>query len=44
LDHLDRERELGEEVVEELDGGVLVAAGIDPQHPQLGAVVDGVNW
>jgi hypothetical protein len=40
LDLLHPEGELLEEVVEELDGGVLVAAGIDPQHPQPGAVVD----
>jgi hypothetical protein len=41
LDHLDWEGELGQEIVEELDGGLLVAAGIDAEDPEAGAVVDG---
>ena len=41
LDGLDPEREPLEEVVEELDGGGLVALGVDAQHPDAGAVVDG---
>ena len=40
LDDLDPERELLEDVVEELDRGLLVVAGVDPQHPDAGAVVD----
>ena len=35
------DQSIGEEVVEELDGGLLVAAGVDAQHPETGAVVDG---
>ena len=41
LDDLDPEREPLQEVVEELDGGLLVAPVIDAQHAQAGAVVDG---
>ena len=41
LDHLDSEGQFGEEIVEELDGGLLVAFRIDAQHPESGAVVDG---
>ena len=40
LDRLDLERQLGEEVVEELDRGLLIAAGIDAKDPESGAVVD----
>ena len=40
LDHFDVERELLEEVVGELDGGLLVVAGVDPKHADAGAVVD----
>ena len=32
LDHLDSEREPGEEVIEELEGGLLVEAGIPSKH------------
>ena len=41
LDHLDSEGQFGEEIVEELDGGLLVAFRVDAQHPEPGAVVDG---
>ena len=41
LDRNDPEREPLEEVVEELDGGLLVALGVNAQHPDAGAVVDG---
>ena len=37
---LDPEGELLEDVVDELDRGLLVVAGVDPQHPDAGAVVD----
>ena len=37
---VDPERELLADVVEELDRGLLVAAVVDPQHSQPGAVVD----
>ena len=30
LNHLDRERQLGQHVVDELDGGLLIELGIDP--------------
>jgi hypothetical protein len=40
LDDLDPERELLEDVIEELDGGLLVVARVDPQHPDPGAIVD----
>ena len=40
LDHLDAERQLLQDVVEELDRGLLVVARVDPQHPEPGAVVD----
>jgi hypothetical protein len=40
LDDLDPERELLEDVVEELDRGLLVVAWVDPQHADAGAVVD----
>jgi len=41
LDCLDLEREPGDDVVGELDGGLLVAGVVDAQHPQPSAVVDG---
>ena len=41
LDDLDLEGEPFEQVVEELDGGLLVTSRIGPQHPDPGAVVDG---
>src|SRR4029453_14616865 len=41
LDDLDPEREPLQQVVEELDGGLLVATVIDAQHAEPGAVVDG---
>lgn len=41
LDHVDAEGEARQEVVEELDRGLLVAAREDLEHPQAGAVVDG---
>jgi hypothetical protein len=37
---MDFERQLGQHVVDELDRGRLVAALVDPQHTQSGAVVD----
>ena len=40
LDDLDRERELLEDVVDELDRGLLVVAVVDPQDPDPGAVID----
>jgi hypothetical protein len=33
LDDLDPERQLLEDVVEELDGGLLVGGRVEPQHP-----------
>ena len=41
LDHLHREREPLCDVVKERDCGALVGLGLDAQHPQPGAVVDG---
>lgn len=41
LDRLDPERELIQQEVRELDGGLLVEPVIDPQDPQAGAVIDG---
>ena len=41
LDDLDPEREPLQHVVQELDGRLLVALGVDAQHAQAGAVVDG---
>ena len=41
LDHLDPEREPLQHIVQELDGRRLVELGIDTQHAQAGAVVDG---
>ena len=41
LDHFDAEGEPGEEVVEELEGGLLVEPGIGPEDAEAGAVVDG---
>ena len=41
LDDLDAEREFLKDVVEEPDRRVLVAAVVDPQYPDAGAVVDG---
>ena len=38
LDRLDPEREPLQHVVEELDGRLLVALGVDAQHPDAGAV------
>ena len=40
LDDLYLERELLEDVVEELDRGLKVVVGIDPQHADPGAVID----
>jgi hypothetical protein len=40
LDDLDREGQSLEHVVDELDRGFLVAAWVDTQHTQSGAVVD----
>ncbi|MGB7868069.1 MAG: hypothetical protein WBM01_07275 [Mycobacterium sp.] len=40
LDDLHREGQSLKDVVDELDRGFLVAAWIDTQHPQSGAVVD----
>jgi hypothetical protein len=41
LDAFDAERELLEDVVDELDGGPLGDLRVDAQHPDAGAVVDG---
>ena len=41
LDGLDLEGKLLEDVVEELDRGLLVVPGVDPEHPEAGAIVDG---
>jgi hypothetical protein len=41
LDDLDPEREALQDVVDELDGCLLVELGVDAQDPQAGAVVDG---
>jgi hypothetical protein len=41
LDDLDAEGQAFQHVIEELDGGLLVELGVDPQDPQAGAVVDG---
>jgi hypothetical protein len=41
LDDLDPEREPLQQVVQELDGGLLVAPVIEAQHSEPGAVVDG---
>jgi hypothetical protein len=40
LDDLDPEREFLEDIVEELDRGLLVVVGIEAQYPDAGAVVD----
>jgi len=40
-DDLDPEREALQDVVDELDGRLLVELGVDAQDPQAGAVVDG---
>ena len=40
LDRLDGERQLGQDVAEELDRGLLVVARVDLEDPQPGAVVD----
>ena len=40
LDDVDLEREFLEDVVEELDGGLLVVLREDPQHSDAGAVID----
>jgi hypothetical protein len=40
LDHLDPEGQLLEQVVDELDGGLLVEVVLDPKHAEPGAVVD----
>jgi hypothetical protein len=40
LDLLDLERQPRQDVVEELDRGLVVRAGIDPQDAQPSAVVD----
>jgi hypothetical protein len=40
LDRLDLERQPLHDVVDELDGRLLVQLRVDPQHPQPGAVVD----
>jgi hypothetical protein len=39
LDLLDLERQPGQDVVEELDRGLLVGAGVGAKHPQSGSVV-----
>jgi hypothetical protein len=41
LDDFDPKRQAQQYVVQELHCGLLVAAGVDAQHPQPGAVVDG---
>jgi hypothetical protein len=41
LHDLDAKRQALQDVVEELDSGLLIAARVDPQHTQPGAVVDG---
>ena len=41
MDPLHLEGQFRHHVVDEGDGGLLVAAGVGPQHPQSGAVVDG---
>ena len=41
LDDLDPERQPLQHIIQELDGGLLVALGVDAQHPQPDAVVDG---
>jgi len=41
LDHLNREGQPLQDVVDELDRGLLVQRGVDPHHPQPDAVVDG---
>jgi hypothetical protein len=40
LDRLDPEQQLVRQVVQELDCGLLVQLVVDPQHPDLGGVVD----
>lgn len=40
LDLLDLERQLGEDVVDELDGGLLVVARVGAEDPEPGAVID----
>ena len=44
LDDLDPEREPLQQVVQELDGGLLVELGIDPQDPQAVQSSMAVNW
>ena len=41
LDDLDPERQPLQHIVGELDGGLLVELGIDAQHAQASAVIDG---
>jgi hypothetical protein len=41
LDDLDGEGETLQHVVDELDRRLLIELGIDPKHPEPGAVVDG---
>ena len=41
LDDLDPERQPRQHIVQELDGALLVELGVDTQHAQAGAVVDG---
>ena len=41
LDLHDVERQLLEDVVDELDRGLLIQAVVDPQDPQASAVIDG---
>jgi hypothetical protein len=41
LDAFDLEGQLGQGVVDEGDGGLLVAAWVGAEYPEPGAVVDG---
>jgi hypothetical protein len=40
LHTLDRERQLGHDVIDERDRGLLVAARVGAQHSQSGAIID----
>jgi hypothetical protein len=44
LEDLDPERQPLQHVVEELDGGLLVELGVDPQDPQPVQSSIAVNW
>ncbi|MGV9629000.1 hypothetical protein [Streptomyces sp. NPDC003487] len=44
MDLFDREGVFCQDVVDELNDGLLVVAGVGTQHPEAGAVVDAVYW